>query len=422
MALAMGVVLLISGGAPPARGQGAAPDTLLITPTMQGAFHLPNTGVTLEIAYATVNEPTTLTITRANERTTVAARSMTGVATRRFEMPLIAALPGEPGARLIGWPQTVSPPETERWLIVFDAHGIYAVPSSAPQPDAILYLGPLEHYAPDLIHHDLTWRTITFSPAPPVERGIVRTDAQTGNTLVLPTAARTERYRDRFLPEDLGNPGGFMLLGWAYDRDLPDLARALRSTIPDDPDLPVPGAPQAPITLILPFDCAENWVISWGYHHSTPQNRFAVDFAALAPNGTRGQPVYAAHAGSVYLKRYGTPDHMIDVGLAARVVAADAITSTVYGHLDPAGTFARWEIAPDYLPDLEWVEVGQVAQGQMIGVTGRTGYATGPHIHFALWSWDQSLYQPVPLGPLADFRRGLEIPAARRSGCEAYRR
>ena len=100
--------------------------------------------------------------------------------------------------------------------------------------------------------------------------------------------------------------------------------------------------PETPINLILPFDCAQDWIVSWGYHHSTPQNRFAVDFATTVP----AQPVYAAHAGTVYLKPYGTPDHLIDIGIAARVIAADGITSTVYGHLDADETFALWETRP----------------------------------------------------------------------------
>jgi murein DD-endopeptidase MepM/ murein hydrolase activator NlpD len=162
-------------------------------------------------------------------------------------------------------------------------------------------------------------------------------------------------------------------------------------------------------------------VISWGYHHSTPQNRFAVDFAADTPNGSQGQPIYAAHAGTLYFKRYGTSDHPIDTGLTARVVAADGITSTIYGHLDPRGTLALWKLGAASLPDYEWVEIGSVAQGQIIGAVGRSGYATGAHIHFALWSWDQSLYQPIPLGPLTEFARGQRIPAARRQDCGVYR-
>ena len=66
----------------------------------------------------------------------------------------------------------------------------------------------------------------------------------------------------------------------------------------------------------------------------------------------------------------GTPDHLIDIGIAARVIAADGVTSTVYGHLDAGETFALWKLDPDALPDFEWFEIGQAAQGSMIGASG----------------------------------------------------
>jgi murein DD-endopeptidase MepM/ murein hydrolase activator NlpD len=420
-------LMLVRGGVLTVHGQGEAQiaaqittqpaDSLLITPTTQGTFTLPTTGITLEIAYATVHDPTHLTVTRAATGLTIHATNRFGAALARFEMPLV--LHGDRGSQLIGWPGAVPEPVRTRWLVVFDAHGLYALPADAPAPDSVLYLGPLEHYAPDLIQHDLTWGTVTFEAAPPVERTIIRREG--GQSVALPTAARTERFRDRFIPEDLSNPGGFMLLGWTDTPGLGDLARALRGTIPNDPDLPAPGLQDAPLDLILPFDCALDWAISWGYHHSTPQNRFAVDFAPLVPGE---HPVYAAHAGTVYLKRFGTADQMIDTGLTARIVAADGVTSTVYGHLAPDGTLERWGLGASDLIDFEWVRVGTVAQGEMIGIMGRTGYATGPHIHFALWAWDQSLYQPLPLGPLTDqamFVRGQPVPAALRNQCDVYR-
>jgi len=390
-------------------------DSLLIDPATQGIFHFTNTGVTLEIGYATVTDTTRLTVTQEANAFVISATAADGRPLDRFEMPLIATLPDGLSV-VVGWPGPIRLPDASmRWLVVFDANGIYALPSASPAPDEILYLGPLEHYTPDLIEHNLTWDGTRFAASDPSKRAILRTDPQHQLTL-LPTAAHAARYADRFAPEDLRNPGGFMLLGWTSD--LVSVVRALRATIPDDPDLPLPGATDPPLDLILPFDCSADWVVSWGYHHSTPQNRFAVDFAAA--NSAPGQPVYAAHVGTVYLKRYGTADQYIDVGLSARVLSDDGFTSTVYGHLDPAGTFARWNVDESALPDFEWIEVGQVAPGQVIGVMGHTGYATGPHIHFAIWSWDQSLYQPLDLVPNPE--RGFRFPAAQRRACDIYRR
>lgn len=424
-----------SGRSARAQSDPVDADTLLITPTTQGTFDLPHSGVTLEIGYAAVEEPARLTITgtdaESGSAVTIEAHSTGGERLRRFEMPLLLTTP-DGTTHVIGWPQTIPaprdpadrPPDSERWLVVFDAHGIYAQPAWVAAPERIVYLGPLEHYTPDLVEHNLDTATLSFEAAPPIERSILRTDRRDGQPAItaLPTAARAARYADRFVPEDLRNPGGLMLLGWVPAERLHELVRALRATIPPDPDLPAPGVPQAPLDLILPFDCADMWTVSWGYHHSTPQNRFAVDFASLGPLGTGGQPVYAAHAGTLWLKRYGTPDYMIDVGLSARVLAADGITSTVYGHLSPPDTFGLWDVDAGSVPDFAWVERGPVAQGQLIGIAGRSGYATGPHIHFALWSWDQSLYQPVPLGSLVQFERGRTIPPDMRRDCALYHR
>ena len=259
---------------------------------------------------------------------------------------------------------------------------------------------------------------LRYRAGPPAAR-VIRVSE--GDTAIasLPSAAHSPRYRVRFIPEDLRNPGGWMLLGSAERQDLPGIVRALAGRLPADPDIPAPGVPTAPIPLLLPFDCSADWAVSWGYHHSTPQNCFAVDFAPLG--SAQPQTVYAAHAGTVALKHTGTRTQTIDVGLVARVTAADGITSTVYGHLAPQ-TLAAWGLAEDDLPEFAWVDVGSIEAGTPIGVMGRTGYATGPHIHVALWAWDQSLYQPVPFGPLRDFTRGLVIPAAARRDCELYQR
>ncbi|MCD4686574.1 MAG: hypothetical protein K8S97_11625, partial [Anaerolineae bacterium] len=309
-------------------------DTLLITPTTQGIFPLPETGVTLEIAYATVETPTHITVTRADDDRAfhIAATDANGAPLERFEVPLIVDLGVESGPVIAGWPEMVAVDAASPdawWAVVFDAHGIYGVPLNGAEP---VTLGPLEHFAPNLVG-PLTIPEGTLRASDPVDRRIVL-DHGDGNVTVRDSAALSARYLDRFIPEDVRNPGGWLLLGSAQTRDLPDIVRALAGRIPPDPDIPAPGVPEAPLPLLLPFDCTEDWVISWGYHHSTPQNRFAVDFSALTPMGTFDQPVVAAHAGTVYLKRFGMPEHMIDTGFTARVVADDDITSTIYGHLD----------------------------------------------------------------------------------------
>lgn len=404
----------------PARAQDGPPtDTLLITLATQGVFELSDTGVTLEIAYATVETTAYITVTRTDDDHTwnLTATDAQGAPLDRFEVPLLMGVGDVPV--VVGWPESVRTDAAwleAWWAVVFDAHGIYSVPLNGDEP---VYLGPLEHFAPEMVRPPVIPEG-TLSLSAPVDRRILL-DHGNGSVTARDSAALSARYRDRFIPEDIRNPGGWMLLGSAQTRDLPDIVRALAGRIPPDPNIPAPGMPESPIPLILPFDCAADWVISWGYHHSTPQNRFAVDFAALTPVGTYDQAVYAAHAGTVYLKRFGTPEHMIDTGFTARVVAEDGITSTVYGHLDVTATLMLWRLEGGDLPDFEWIEVGRVEAGQIIGVAGDTGYATGPHIHFALWSWDQSLYQPVPLGPLIEFPYGLQIPRGVRDDCDVYR-
>lgn len=402
------IAAILPTGAPYAHAAGH--DTILITPEMQGRVPLPNTGLALEIGYGTVSRATQITVAAFGATMDITATDTQGARLARFELPILLLIPTNEGTQpaILGWPQTLTrtpadgDPDPARWIVAFDAHGLYTQREGNTSPEGVLYLGPLEHYTPDLIEHDPALETLPYT--------------------ALPSGAASSHYRDRFLPEVRSNPGAYRVLGWTDAGHLPGLIRALCATIPDDPDLPVPGADNAPLALILPFDCGADWVVSWGYHGSTPQNRFAVDFAAELAQGTRGQPVYAAHAGTVALRQYGAEDALIDLGFAARVAAEDGVTSTVYGHLDPAGTRARWSLAADDLPPFEWIEVGAVAQSEIIGAAGSTGYATGAHIHFALWAWDQSLYQPVPLGPLTSFTRGLRLPAALRRDCDRYGR
>lgn len=106
------------------------------------------------------------------------------------------------------------------------------------------------------------------------------------------------------------------------------------------------------------------------FSHNDPQNRYAVDFAA--PVGT---PVLAARAGTVMQvesdfekaglnqEKYGGRANFV------RIVHDDGAMS-LYAHLKGEGAMVR---------------VGQrVAAGQQIGLSGNTGFTTGPHLHFAV--------------------------------------
>ena len=106
------------------------------------------------------------------------------------------------------------------------------------------------------------------------------------------------------------------------------------------------------------------------FSHDDEQNRYALDFAADI-----GTPVIAARAGTVMqvesdfskagLKKeaYGGRANFV------RILHDDG-TMALYAHLKTAGVLAR---------------VGQQVQaGQQIGLSGNTGFTTGPHLHFAV--------------------------------------
>lgn len=138
----------------------------------------------------------------------------------------------------------------------------------------------------------------------------------------------------------------------------------------------LPGDPSAKpqdAEYLLPLRQA-NFRIDQGYggrfSHSDDQNRYAVDFAADI-----GTPVLAARAGIVMqvesdfdraglnLEKYGGRANFV------RILHDDG-AMTLYAHLKS---------------DSAHVRVGQqVEAGRQIGLSGNTGFTTGPHLHFAV--------------------------------------
>lgn len=139
----------------------------------------------------------------------------------------------------------------------------------------------------------------------------------------------------------------------------------------------LPGDPTAkprPVEYRLPLPTSVVARIDQGYggrfSHTDIQNRYAVDFAV--PEGT---PVLAARDGAVMQVESGFRNAGTDAsrfaGQANYIrIAHDDGTMAVYAHLKRNGALVR---------------VGQrVRAGDRIGLSGNTGYTTGPHLHFVV--------------------------------------
>ena len=121
----------------------------------------------------------------------------------------------------------------------------------------------------------------------------------------------------------------------------------------------------APDIWLLPL---KNYSVSSPYGPRWGAIHRGVDLAV--PEGT---PYMAAHAGTVVIARA-----MGGYGWMIEIDCGNGVT-TVYGH-----------------SSVLLVHEGQkVEAGQVIGLTGNTGYSTGPHLHFEVRQSEQAI-DPVP--------------------------
>jgi len=135
-----------------------------------------------------------------------------------------------------------------------------------------------------------------------------------------------------------------------------------------------PGGEARAINYSLPLAERSGWQIGQGFHggfsHHDEQNLYAVDLVVA-----EGTPVLAARAGVVMQTESGydraglNADKYADRANLVRIVHDDG-SMAIYAHLQENGVYVR---------------VGQrVELGQQIGLTGNTGFSSGPHLHFCI--------------------------------------
>ena len=123
----------------------------------------------------------------------------------------------------------------------------------------------------------------------------------------------------------------------------------------------------------VPFETGKSFPISQGfngsYTHNTPSSQYAVDIAM--PEGT---DIYAARNGRVMevsndFFSGGAQEKYMDKANLIRILHDDG-SMAVYGHL----RLESARVTPG----------AKVKRGQRIGISGNTGFSSGPHLHFVV--------------------------------------
>ncbi len=238
-------------------------------------------------------------------------------------------------------------------------------------------------HVPEAVDPERT--TISRIPVPAVAEPVARLTLETAddqitawaeNTLAGPIEVRLHQadLRPRELPVRADPP----LPARAV---VPGLQRAIVATLTNERKAQLrmevvlgdPNARPRDIEYLYPLQ-SDTVQVEQGYggsySHNDAQNRYAVDFGADI-----GTPVLAARAGIVMqveadFDRGGLNAEKYAGGANFVRIVHDDGTMALYAHLKLDGVLVR---------------VGQrVRKGQTIGLSGNTGYTSGPHLHFAL--------------------------------------
>jgi murein DD-endopeptidase MepM/ murein hydrolase activator NlpD len=124
--------------------------------------------------------------------------------------------------------------------------------------------------------------------------------------------------------------------------------------------------------LVLAWPLAHNH-LNRGFNPGGGKGKLRKAHLGVDLAGTKGTPIYAAHRGLVIFSgvRYHGFGKLVMLEFSEQ-------WATIYAHLD---SFK--------VREGDWVE-----RGQVLGLMGRTGHATGVHLHFEL------LHNKVPIDPL----------------------